>query len=372
MYTNSLGIVVGGLPRAYASDRQTTFTQCAVGPPSESCTFSLQIQNTADARIGNKNRKCWKSQQVRQHLWRETELMTLHQNWRMFQMHFQSTAYDVTPPRSAASGLMRKGRPGHKTCQNFYLHRPCPQVAFEFCISSRRRYITTGQSRSALKGDLLNCSYLRTLRSVQPHWWATKPVRPPPVIWRSLTMHLVILRRWSRCNQHLPQHLVNRRRRRRSATTPSPPLSSRRKRSRRSTSSSSRQLWSGWGDEPTVTSLEIEEALGPSGVQPATPRRIILRMPTPRRLGQRGQQSPPMVDQLEGLCSETVAIGRELLQGFTQFAREFSHVSAMQLEIARQTLEEMCEQTAATNALRHALLAGHGTAPIGSEYNPEH
>uniref|UniRef100_UPI00398F5002 uncharacterized protein n=1 Tax=Pristiophorus japonicus TaxID=55135 RepID=UPI00398F5002 len=76
-------------------------------------------------------------------------------------------------------------------------------------------------------------------------------------------------------------------------------------------------------------------------------------------------------NRLEGLiswCAEMVAISRELLQGFTQFTRDFSQVSAVQaelLEVARQTLEQMREQTAATNALRHALLAEHGAALLG-------
>uniref|UniRef100_UPI00398E890F uncharacterized protein isoform X3 n=1 Tax=Pristiophorus japonicus TaxID=55135 RepID=UPI00398E890F len=123
-------------------------------------------------------------------------------------------------------------------------------------------------------------------------------------------------------------------------------------------------------DEPAVISVERKEAPEPIGVQPATPRCDILRTS-----GQRGEQSPTLEGQTEcliSMCRETVTIGRELIQRFhqfsnrlSQFSMTFSNWSVMQTELARDTLEGIRELTAATNALRHVLLAGHGTAPQG-------
>uniref|UniRef100_UPI00398F6BE2 uncharacterized protein n=1 Tax=Pristiophorus japonicus TaxID=55135 RepID=UPI00398F6BE2 len=152
-------------------------------------------------------------------------------------------------------------------------------------------------------------------------------------------------------------------------------------------------------EEPAAISIEMDEAPRPNGVQVATPRRDILHTPTPRRSGQRGEQSPTLNGQTEcliSLCRETVMIGRDLIQGFegfstnwsqfstnwsqfstnwSQFNTNFSNWSSMQTEIARETLEAIREQTAATIALQHVLLAGHGTAPQGvvsarSEHSP--
>uniref|UniRef100_UPI00398EA965 uncharacterized protein n=1 Tax=Pristiophorus japonicus TaxID=55135 RepID=UPI00398EA965 len=135
----------------------------------------------------------------------------------------------------------------------------------------------------------------------------------------------------------------------------------------------------GEGD-PAVISIESDEASGPSVVQLVTPRSDISHTPTPQTSGQQGEQSPTSDRQTEcliSLCRETVTIGRDLIQGidgfstnwsqfsttWSQFNTNFTNWSSVQTEIVRETLEMICEQTAATNALRHALLAGHSAAP---------
>uniref|UniRef100_UPI00398E514E uncharacterized protein n=1 Tax=Pristiophorus japonicus TaxID=55135 RepID=UPI00398E514E len=138
----------------------------------------------------------------------------------------------------------------------------------------------------------------------------------------------------------------------------------------------------GGGEQPAAISIETDEAPGPSGVQVVTSRREILQTPTPRRSGQRGGQSPTMEGQTESLislCRETVAIGHDLIQGFAGFSANwsqffanwgvfstnFSNWSSVQAQTAREKLEAIRQQTAATNALRHALLVGRGAAPQG-------
>uniref|UniRef100_UPI00398F1530 uncharacterized protein n=1 Tax=Pristiophorus japonicus TaxID=55135 RepID=UPI00398F1530 len=91
-------------------------------------------------------------------------------------------------------------------------------------------------------------------------------------------------------------------------------------------------------------------------------------------------------ESLISLCRETVANGRDLIQGFegfsanwsqfsanwsqfpaswSEFSQNFSNWSSEQSLVARETLEAIRQQTAATSALWHALLAGHGAAPQG-------
>uniref|UniRef100_UPI00398EBCC5 uncharacterized protein n=1 Tax=Pristiophorus japonicus TaxID=55135 RepID=UPI00398EBCC5 len=137
-------------------------------------------------------------------------------------------------------------------------------------------------------------------------------------------------------------------------------------------------------EQPAAISVEMEEAPGPSSVQVVTPRRVTLQTPIPRRSGQRGEQSPALEGQtksLISLCRETVAIGRDLIHGFkgfsanwnqcpaswSEFCQNFSNWSSEQLLTAREILVAIRQQTAATNALRHTLLAGHGAAPQGVE-----
>uniref|UniRef100_UPI00398EAD65 uncharacterized protein isoform X2 n=1 Tax=Pristiophorus japonicus TaxID=55135 RepID=UPI00398EAD65 len=48
-----------------------------------------------------------------------------------------------------------------------------------------------------------------------------------------------------------------------------------------------------------ITSSSTEEVVGPSGLQPAAPRHILVLTPTPWRSSQRGHHTPPLADRIE-------------------------------------------------------------------------
>uniref|UniRef100_UPI00398F4709 high affinity immunoglobulin gamma Fc receptor I-like n=1 Tax=Pristiophorus japonicus TaxID=55135 RepID=UPI00398F4709 len=121
---------------------------------------------------------------------------------------------------------------------------------------------------------------------------------------------------------------------------------------------------------PAATkSASTDEAVRPRGFQLATPRPTSLFAPTPPRPGQPGQHTPPPADRIEGLtklCLESVAISRELLQAFGVYTRDMSQASARNSENMQQMIQEMRAQTAAIDALRHAIAAEHSIAPQGA------